>query len=62
MGVIHGFNEYSCDVQSCDAHDFAQQDTDKADSYSIRRRFTDDGVERSIMLCIEHNTTYSKLV
>ena len=62
MGITQGFNEYSCDVQTCTRHDFAQPDTDKADDYATRRRYTDDGVVREIMLCSEHNQTYSKLV
>lgn len=62
MGITNGFNEYACDVQTCTHHDFAQPNTDKADSYAVRRRFTDDGVEREIMVCSEHNVTYSKLV
>ena len=62
MSKTDGFSEYSCDVLTCTRHDFAQPDTDKADSYSVRKRYTDDGVLREIMLCAEHNETYSKLV
>ena len=62
MAKTDGFSEYSCDVQVCTKHDYAQPDTDKADSYSTRKRYTDDGVLREIMLCAEHNETYSHLV
>ena len=62
MAKTDGFSEYACDVQTCDRHDFAQPDTDKADEYAVRRRYTDDGVLREIMLCSEHNLTYAKLV
>lgn len=62
MAITPGFSEYSCDVQTCDHHDFAQPDTDKADSYAVRKRYTDDGVYREIMVCSEHNNTYSLLV
>ena len=57
-----GFSEYACDVQTCDRHDYAQPDTDKADSYAVRRRYNDDGVLREIMVCDTHNATYAKLV
>ena len=62
MAMIEGYNEYACDVQSCTAHDFAQPNTDKADSYVRRSRYNDDGVVREIMLCAEHNQTYAQLV
>ena len=62
MAMTEGYNEYACDVQSCTAHDFAQPNTDKADSYVRRSRYNDDGVVREIMLCAEHNTTYAQLV
>lgn len=62
MAITEGYAEYACDVQECERRDFAQPDTDKADSYAVRRRYTDDGVMREIMLCSEHNGTYSKLV
>ena len=62
MAKTDGFSEYACDVQTCTHHDYAQPDTDKADSYAMRRRYTDDGVLREIMVCSEHNVTYGKLV
>ena len=62
MAKTEGYNEYACDVQSCTQHDFAKPNTDKADSYVTRHRITDEGVDREIMLCAEHNTTYAKLV
>lgn len=62
MAKTDGFSEYACDVQSCTQHDYAQPETDKADSYVVRRRYTDDGVLREIMLCTEHNGTYAQLV
>lgn len=62
MSITPGFNEYSCDVQTCTAHGYAQPDTDKADSYAIRKRITDNGVLREIMVCAEHNVTYGELV
>lgn len=62
MAKTEGYNEYACDVQTCTQHDFAKPNTDKADSYVTRNRITDEGVERSIMLCAEHNATYAKLV
>lgn len=62
MAMTEGYNEYACDVQVCTSHDFAQPNTDKADSYVRRHRYTDDGVEREIMLCAEHNATYARLV
>ena len=62
MAKTDGFSEYLCDVQTCTAHDFAQPDTDKADSYKVRRRYDDNGVERVIMVCELHNENYGKLV
>lgn len=62
MAITPGYSEYACDVQTCTSRDFAQPDTDKADSYVMRRRYNDDGVVREIMLCSEHNATYSNLV
>lgn len=62
MAKTDGYSEYACDVQVCTRHDYAKPDTDKADSYVTRRRYTDDGVLREIMLCSEHNETYAKLV
>lgn len=62
MAMTGGYNEYACDVRSCECRDFAQPDTDKADSYVRRRRYDDGGVEREIMLCAEHNATYARLV
>ena len=62
MAKTDGFSEYACDVQTCGAHDFAQPDTEKAASYSNRRRYDDNGVERVIMVCSEHNSNYDKLV
>ena len=62
MAKTDGFSEYACDVQTCTKHDYAQPDTDKADSYATRRRYTDDGVLREIMVCSEHNEVYAQLV
>lgn len=62
MAKTTGFDEYACDVQTCTHRDFAQPDTDKADSYVTRSRYNDDGVVREIMLCSEHNETYAQLV
>ncbi len=62
MAMTKGYNEYACDVQTCGRSDFAQPDTDKADSYVRRSRYNDDGVVREIMLCSDHNATYSQLV
>lgn len=62
MAKTDGYSEYSCDVMTCDHHDFAQPDTDKADSYFVRRRYDDNGVLREIMVCEEHNVIYAKLV
>ena len=62
MARTDGYSEYACDVQVCTHSDYAQPETDKADSYVIRRRYDDNGVERSIMICAEHNAVYAKLV
>ncbi len=62
MAKTDGFSEYSCDVQTCTAHDYAQPDTDKADEYAVRKRYDDNGVLHELMLCAEHTTTYGKLV
>lgn len=62
MAMTSGYSEYACDVQECSQRDYAMPDTDKADSYVERHRFTDDGVERTVMLCADHNKVYSALV
>ena len=62
MAKTDGYSEFACDVQICPNCDYAQPDTDKADSYVVRRRYDDNGVERDLMLCSEHNGTYAKLV
>lgn len=62
MARTDGYSEYACDVRTCDAHDFAQEGTDRADAYSVRRRYDDNGVMRELMLCPEHGATYSRLV
>ena len=62
MAMTEGYNEYACDVQVCDHHEYAQPNTDKADDYVTRRRYDDNGVVRELMLCTEHNVTYAKLV
>lgn len=62
MAKTDGYSRYACDVQSCDAQDFAQPDTDKADGYAVRRRYDDNGVMHELMLCAEHSATYSRLV
>ena len=62
MAMTEGYNEYACDVQVCDRHEYAQPNTDKADDYVTRRRYDDNGVVRELMLCTEHNTVYAKLV
>lgn len=62
MAETKGFIEFACDVQTCDHKDYAQPDTDKANSYGERRRYDDNGVIRELLLCSEHIDTYSKLV
>lgn len=61
MAKTDGYSEYACDVRTCVAHDFAQAGTDRADAYSVRRRYDDNGVPREVMLCPEHGATYSRL-
>jgi len=62
MAKTDGYSQYACDVQTCTKHDYAQPDTDKADSYFTRRRYDDNGVLREIMVCEEHNVVYAELV
>lgn len=62
MAMDEGYNEYACDVRSCGKREYAKPNSDQADGFVTRRRYDDKGVLREVMICVEHNEAYARLV